>query len=528
MSFNKDQLSSIEEIQQFLNPLNPEQLFLLNGAAGTGKTYLISHLFNDEKYKYKKIAFTAPTNKAVSIIRLLNPITSTNVSYITTHKLLGITRQVEDDGTINFTENETPGEKWDNIDYIIVDEASMVSRTIYRTLLKKLEETPKKIKVIFVGDIHQLPPVNEDISSVFSKVKLKSNLKIIERYKNSIVTYANSIRNNIKIKKSHLENDVEFIKDEKKWLDSYIQNYQDSIILAYTNKKVNSLNEKIRNTLFDNVEPKFNTNEKIVFNSYYYFNCNNFYSSQIGIISYLETKTHKLKVFDKDYLLNTKIKVDTDTKEMLVKTKTLDEPCPICYEENVDNISQTECGHKFCSSCIKLWLQNNNQCPMCRFTIKTNGNIELKDDNILSSLINKFCALTENLEFKIYYMSIDIDGEPTRDILVLHEDSQETYDQTKEKFIEVLHKMKKNVYKRSRDYFNKQLLINLWNFFYQEYIDIFANINYGYAMTVHKSQGSTYKNVYLHLKNIMLNKQELKQCIYTGITRASNNLKIMT
>ena len=36
MSFNKDQESSIEQIYKFLSPLNPAQLFLLNGAAGTG------------------------------------------------------------------------------------------------------------------------------------------------------------------------------------------------------------------------------------------------------------------------------------------------------------------------------------------------------------------------------------------------------------------------------------------------------------------------------------------------------------
>ena len=53
MSFNRDQINSIEEIQKFLTLSNHEQLFLLNGAAGTGKTYLISHLFNEEKYKYK-------------------------------------------------------------------------------------------------------------------------------------------------------------------------------------------------------------------------------------------------------------------------------------------------------------------------------------------------------------------------------------------------------------------------------------------------------------------------------------------
>jgi len=532
MSFNKDQEESIEQIHKFLSPLNPAQLFLLNGAAGTGKTYVISRLFNEEKFKFKRIAFTAPTNKAVSIIRLLNPIVSKNVSYITTHKLLGITRQIDDDGSINFIENETQsqsnGDTLEKVDYVIIDEASMVSQSIYETLLKKLKITKNPVKVIFVGDIHQLPPVNEEISSVFSKVKTKSNLKIIERYKNSIVTYANSIRNNIRIKKSQLEEDVSFIKDEKVWLDDYIKNYQDSIILAYTNKKVESMNDKIRNTLFDNVSQKFNTNEKIVFNNYYYYDNNSFYSSQIGIITNLVTNHLELEQFPKRHLMNSKISKDNNDDNLLTKTKKLEEPCPICYEEDIDDCSKTDCGHKFCSTCIKLWLENHNQCPMCRFTIKTNGEIDIKNDTHLTSLVNDFCALTQNTLLKVYHLTIDIENETGRDIIVLHEDSQEEYDALKNKFIDILSRMKKNIYKRSRNYFNKQLMISLWNFYYDKYVDIFANISYGYAMTVHKSQGSTYKNVYLHLKNIMINKQELKQCIYTGVTRASNSIKVMT
>jgi len=165
---------------------------------------------------------------------------------------------------------------------------------------------------------------------------------------------------------------------------------------------------------------------------------------------------------------------------------------------------------------------------MCRFTIKTNGEIDIKNDAHLTSLVNDFCALTQNTLLKVYHLTIDIENETGRDIIVLHEDSQEEYDALKNKFIDILSRMKKNIYKRSRNYFNKQLMISLWNFYYDKYVDIFANISYGYAMTVHKSQGSTYKNVYLHLKNIMINKQELKQCIYTGVTRASNSIKVMT
>ena len=59
-----------------------------------------------------------------------------------------------------------------------------------------------------------------------------------------------------------------------------------------------------------------------------------------------------------------------------------------------------------------------------------------------------------------------------------------------------------------------------------EIIDKFANIVYGYALTIHKSQGSTYQNVYIDYKNVSINRNDKEQCFYTGITRASKNIKI--
>lgn len=52
------------------------------------------------------------------------------------------------------------------------------------------------------------------------------------------------------------------------------------------------------------------------------------------------------------------------------------------------------------------------------------------------------------------------------------------------------------------------------------------NLDYGYAISVHKSQGSEYKNVLIVLhdsQSVMLNRQVL----YTAVTRAKNNLKII-
>jgi exodeoxyribonuclease-5 len=48
-----------------------------------------------------------------------------------------------------------------------------------------------------------------------------------------------------------------------------------------------------------------------------------------------------------------------------------------------------------------------------------------------------------------------------------------------------------------------------------------AQLNYGYCITVHKSQGSTFSNVYIDIADIFVNKSkdEVLKCLYTAITR---------
>jgi hypothetical protein len=43
--------------------------------------------------------------------------------------------------------------------------------------------------------------------------------------------------------------------------------------------------------------------------------------------------------------------------------------CPICLEENLENII-LECKHIFCKKCIKKWVTSNSKtCPLCRISI---------------------------------------------------------------------------------------------------------------------------------------------------------------
>lgn len=52
-----------------------------------------------------------------------------------------------------------------------------------------------------------------------------------------------------------------------------------------------------------------------------------------------------------------------------VKESYEEENCPICLDEfgkKPNNQSMTECGHKFCTSCLMQHLRKNNSCPCCR------------------------------------------------------------------------------------------------------------------------------------------------------------------
>ena len=115
-------------------------------------------------------------------------------------------------------------------------------------------------------------------------------------------------------------------------------------------------------------------------------------------------------------------------------------------------------------------------------------------------------------------------------IYIIHEDIVDEYN-------EIIESLKKKI-KNFRIFLNKisrckcyeKIMENVWTSLYQNYIDIFADISYGYCITTHKSQGSTFKDIYVDMNNIILknkNKVESYRCLYTAITRTSEKLNIL-
>lgn len=179
MKYTKDQEEALTNMLEWSKrPFNVEEdlLYTLDGAAGTGKTTITRAFLQGLNVPSSKIAVTAPTHKAKKVIQQ-----ATDYSAQTIQKLLGLRPDVNmEDFNINKPVFNPLGEdemQW--YKYVIIDESSMLNKEAFK-LIKK-NALKYKVKVIFLGDAYQLPPVNEVISKVFSDVKNKSTLTTVVR-----------------------------------------------------------------------------------------------------------------------------------------------------------------------------------------------------------------------------------------------------------------------------------------------------------------------------------------------------------
>lgn len=143
-------MKAADELQAFL--ASDKREFCLTGQAGTGKTYMLYSILGDTA------TYCATTNKAASVLRQLTGHAQT------IHNLLHLT--VSNDfatGKTTLVRDPKAGNIRGHI--IVVDEASMVDKTLYEIAMEMCAES----KIIWVGDDAQLPPVSSGNFSVFKR-----------------------------------------------------------------------------------------------------------------------------------------------------------------------------------------------------------------------------------------------------------------------------------------------------------------------------------------------------------------------
>ena len=131
----------------------------ITGPGGTGKTLLIQHLVRDAKNRGKKYQVCALTGCASLLL---------NCNARTIHSWSGIKQCKGENEKIisNVLFNKKTLKVWKNMEILIVDEVSMMSKKIFE-ILDMIGRRARNqyykpfggLQVVFVGDFYQLPPV---------------------------------------------------------------------------------------------------------------------------------------------------------------------------------------------------------------------------------------------------------------------------------------------------------------------------------------------------------------------------------
>ena len=143
-----DDIELSEKQKEAIEAVNDNNVSIITGGPGTGKTTIIKSIIQIYKAKGKKVVLCAPTGRAAKRIT-----ETTGEDASTLHRLLEIGKF--DDDIFLKKQNDYQGTPID-ADVVIVDEVSMVDMFLMNYLVSSLY---KGTKLVLVGDSDQLPSV---------------------------------------------------------------------------------------------------------------------------------------------------------------------------------------------------------------------------------------------------------------------------------------------------------------------------------------------------------------------------------
>jgi exodeoxyribonuclease-5 len=264
------QADLIKSFSKFILDRKSNNLFLLKGYAGTGKTTSVKALIKTLREIRMKSVLLAPTGRAAKVLS-----SYTSHPAYTIHKKIYRQKSAKD-GMGEFVLDRNLHTNT----FFIVDEASMISNDsagislfgsgrLLDDLIKFVYEG-KNCKLILIGDTAQLPPVKMDLSPALDKVQLEGyGLTIYQAFlteilrqtvESGILFNATEIRKKIDKPVIHFPkivtknyDDIELIKGNdvvERISDTYDKNgIESTVIVTRSNKRANQFNQGIRNQI---------------------------------------------------------------------------------------------------------------------------------------------------------------------------------------------------------------------------------------------------------------------------------------
>ncbi|KAA6327419.1 ATP-dependent RecD-like DNA helicase [termite gut metagenome] len=283
----------LKSLSEFYLSHSKEEVFILRGYAGTGKTSLVGALVKTMNRLQQKTILLAPTGRAAKVFS-----SYANHPAYTIHKKI-YRQRIFSGEVIDFALNE-------NINthtLFIVDEASMISNemlsgAVFGTgrLLDDLIHfvySGENCRLLIMGDTAQLPPVNEEESPALSANILKGyGLHVWEMDLTQVVRQAQEsgiLWNATRIRQLITENHCTFLSKIKlsgfadiqivngnELINTLISCYEhdgqdETIVICRSNKQANLYNRGIRQSILHR-EDELNAGDllMVVKNNYYW------------------------------------------------------------------------------------------------------------------------------------------------------------------------------------------------------------------------------------------------------------------
>ncbi len=419
---NAGQKEALNKLNTFLK--SKDEVFTLVGRGGTGKSTIIKKILETAP-QGKIIGGITPTHKAKKVLG--QSIGKDKVK--TVHSALAIKM---DDTTGRFepdlfarSQGKIPINK---MDIIIVDEASMITKALYKEIMDLKKPSAK---VIFMGDNAQLPPIGETGDSIVFDAKDKYTLleKMRQAKTSPIIKIGTDVAENIESKEPKLvaipKEDRNNKFDETSKSQTIFTSNVDSALDSLTNdfKQANNNPDFVKAITFNN--ERHNSDQSV--------------------------KNLNSKIREK--IWGDKSKNQFNEGELIT-----------AYDSYINqDISDEPIVYNSDDFIIKKIEERKNESGYITAFSKAKGSRSFK------------------YEYDITHLTvIDNEGnELNSTVPVISESSKAKF----EKDLEGLWNT------------DKQLGIKLRQ--------AFANIQYGYAITSHKAQGSTYTNVYVFEDNIL-------------------------
>ncbi|NNL01898.1 MAG: AAA family ATPase [Eudoraea sp.] len=263
---------ALQQLAHFVLSDKKDEVYLLKGFAGTGKTTIVGDIVSNLWKTTMKAVLLAPTGRAAKVMSNYS-----KSQAFTIHRKIYFPKK-ERGGGIKFV--LAPNKHRDTI--FIVDEASMIpdapsdsklfgNGSLLDDLLMYVY-SGHNCKLILIGDTAQLPPVHLQISPALDSEKLAYNYnkevitleldEVVRQAENSgILLNATNLRE--QLQSDYLDEfkfDVEPFKDIIRLIDghdiqeaidnSYRENgKEETVLIVRSNKRANLYNENIRNRI---------------------------------------------------------------------------------------------------------------------------------------------------------------------------------------------------------------------------------------------------------------------------------------